>query len=1145
GSSITQSQDRDAQVDNFVRIEQDTYNSAKLKKLEDWLFDEQTSYESKSKLINYLYTWKYTGALAMIRKFIHQTLAAADMTPQEEMLLNQAIKSLSHMKENGVLSSRNVGKHTSIIGTIYEVIDKYDITRTNIYVKMHDNFSKFDILFDFPKEEPFYEGDAFAKDLANALESFGGNDIKINYEITQQPNFNDDFTQGKMSLKFIPDIETLTSFWKSLAPHDFKVTGDADGLRSQKRNNNFFRAFTADEIYDKFLERSKNFYHEAKPIPYESYHVNNSLQLFLFGYGNYPGAFAIIKNPEKFKDVAAFPAEPTNGIYIQNIAKLSANDIYHYKENREYGVVDMLRASNTYEDLKDLGQYNPYFAHYMPDEGVQHYVFLARGAGAVFTSAYMKGLLRGFSNSDSMFFISRDSFGEGNWDDIRRNIKRYIYNDVTKKKGVANFKVLTFQVLKDLKEHYFEEFEINFNSQKFKIVHSHGNKYYLLGLNGEKLLKFTSNRESILEREKFENAPEIDDDILLKAILSAKRNEFRDSLDEVYAHFLRTGIINRLSWDGINPAKICVVDEVAVGTFDFVFKFVVEELSRQDPYEIDNLREKVNEKLGGDYWYLFDKDPFEFSAQDGELAEKLYEAIKAVKAENSKEAIDSDIFIGHVHRLKDEQIIDGYPTLRKDDIMKDFGMTEEEADKVEFTISLKADFAPHIVKIVRQRHSKPQIEFEADWVLLEAYLKALLSYNGVIDYYNREYKRLAVETLKEMIESDKTSISTKYHALAALQEFPYDSVIEYLESLISSNDSDDAVKERASSVLKETFDSYMKEMIDGKMSEEDGSFIKNFSLVMENEQFLKKLSVESGSNYIKLEIFRTFKAIDLKRERMRLIGIDANSFAALKQHHVMALREMDFYLVPLRSDFEDEERMDDFNAFKIKRSNWHFIKSMPEDLSSEKIFDTIVQTTKQEINEAKFVHAQDMPINPKSNFYSKQPFYRGKALFSTNDIDSSEYLKYEGIFGLDTVFYVDPELKIDRRMLATAVAQLINTHDLRKTRPQKIVISKLDKSEHLFEDHLSNGFIGINASVNGKSSEQRIILQAGLFHELSHEFTGKSGEEFEAKQTQHDVNCIEALIKKTAQDTGESRFLINEKIVKIFVYIINTQRDNI
>ncbi|MDR1194898.1 MAG: hypothetical protein LBL00_00295 [Endomicrobium sp.] len=1150
GSSITPEQKRNTEIDKFVRTGQNVYNSGKLKNIEDWLFDEQTSYESKIKLINYLNTWKYTGALAIIKRFIHQTLSAPEMTSREESLLNLAVRALSHIKTNGVLATKNVGKHISIIGSVYEVIDKYDDTRTKIYVKMNNNFSSFDILFDFPEDEPFFEGDAFSKDLIKALESFGGDNIKINYEITKQPEFNDDFTQGKMSIKFTPDIATLTSFWKSLAPHDFKVIGDAD------KKNMSLRAFTADEIYYKFLERSKNFYHEQKPILYDDDHFNNSFQKFLFGNGEFQGALAIVKNPEKFKDIRAFPAETLENSYVQNITKITYNEMIELFEDGKSNSVHMLRASNRYEDLVKLAQGNPYFAHYMPDDGVQHYVFLARGAGAAFTSAYMKGLLRGYSDSDSIFFISRDTFGRSNWEMVSKNIRSYVYNE-KKKRGVVNFKALTFQILKDLKKQYFEEFEVDFDSKKFKIVHSHANNYYLLGANGEKLLKFTSDRKSISKREKFENAPEIGDDILLKAMTSNRYNDFRDKLDEVYENFLKTGIMNKLYWDGINPAKICVVDEIAVGTFDFVFKFVVEELSRQDPYEIDDLREKVNEKLGEDYWYLFDKDTFEFTEQEGELAEKLYKTINEIRAENSKKPVDSDIFIGRINRrLSDDQIIDGYPTLLIKKIMEDFDMTEEEANKLILNVSITADFAPHIVKINNLRPSQWQIEFEADWVLLEAYLKALLSYNGVIDYYNREYKRLAVETLKEMIDSDKTSLNTKLNALVSLQEFQYDSVIEYLESLISNNETDSVIKEKVASILDKTFDSYMQEMINIKMPVGDRSFIKNFSLLMENERFLKKLSLESSSNYIKSEIFKIFEAIDLRREKMRLIGIDTNSFATLKQHHVMALREMDFYLVPLRSDSEDEKRMDDFNTFKIKPSNWHFIRSMPENLSSEKIFDTIVETTNKEINGTNFVHAESMPVNPESDFYSKQPVYRGQELFATGNIDTSGYVKYEDISGLDTVFYVDPELKVDRQMLADAVTEALNRHDLRETVPKRIVISKLDRSEHLFEDHLPNGFIGINASVNKETAEHRIILQSGLFHELSHELTGRSGEEFETEQAKYDADYLQTLAKQKPKGllnaindpeefikNGYSRTMTN--IIKVFDSVLDPESDNI
>ena len=64
------------------------------------------------------------------------------------------------------------------------------------------------------------------------------------------------------------------------------------------------------------------------------------------------------------------------------------------------------------------------------------------------------------------------------------------------------------------------------------------------------------------------------------------------------------------------------------------------------------------------------------------------------------------------------------------------------------------------------------------------------------------------------------------------------------------------------------------------------------------------------------------------------------------------------------------------------------------------------------------------------------------------------------------------------------------------TRPMSfkdgIFIGYLDKSTNLFEDHLNNGFIGVNAGIFQMKDEdvKKAIIHAGIIHELTHEFKG-------------------------------------------------------
>ena len=74
--------------------------------------------------------------------------------------------------------------------------------------------------------------------------------------------------------------------------------------------------------------------------------------------------------------------------------------------------------------------------------------------------------------------------------------------------------------------------------------------------------------------------------------------------------------------------------------------------------------------------------------------------------------------------------------------------------------------------------------------------------------------------------------------------------------------------------------------------------------------------------------------------------------------------------------------------------------------------------------------------------------------------------------------------------------------------PDTFVFAILDSSSHLFEDHIRNGFIGINRSVIEIENEKtrKALLRIGLVHELSHEFTAQKGKSFEKRQLERDTD---------------------------------------
>ncbi|MBN1526365.1 MAG: SpoIIE family protein phosphatase, partial [Candidatus Omnitrophica bacterium] len=105
---------------------------------------------------------------------------------------------------------------------------------------------------------------------------------------------------------------------------------------------------------------------------------------------------------------------------------------------------------------------------------------------------------------------------------------------------------------------------------------------------------------------------------------------------------------------------------------------------------------------------------------------------------------------------------------------------------------------------------------------------------------------------------------------------------------------------------------------------------------------------------------------------------------------------------------------------------------------------------------------------------------------------------------------VDEELQLSEEdvgnLISEALARLGKEGDINRL-PPTLVMTMLDSSTHMFEDHLYNGFIGVNRAITriAKRETRRIVLSMGLVHELSHELSGQTGKEFETAQLSRDA----------------------------------------
>lgn len=108
-----------------------------------------------------------------------------------------------------------------------------------------------------------------------------------------------------------------------------------------------------------------------------------------------------------------------------------------------------------------------------------------------------------------------------------------------------------------------------------------------------------------------------------------------------------------------------------------------------------------------------------------------------------------------------------------------------------------------------------------------------------------------------------------------------------------------------------------------------------------------------------------------------------------------------------------------------------------------------------------------------------------------------------------------------------------------------LFIGFLDKSTNLFEDHLNNGFIGVNRAIFEveDNTVKHALLKTGIIHEISHELKGKlSSKEyrnFEGKMMYDDIKYLIDFVAKTDYNKKKEQILEKDEVLKIKQQILN------
>lgn len=211
-----------------------------------------------------------------------------------------------------------------------------------------------------------------------------------------------------------------------------------------------------------------------------------------------------------------------------------------------------------------------------------------------------------------------------------------------------------------------------------------------------------------------------------------------------------------------------------------------------------------------------------------------------------------------------------------------------------------------------------------------------------------------------------------------------------------------------------------------------------------------------------------------------------------------------------------------------KRKNFKFTLSMFYSLIKK--YDKSY-TLMMEFAKSKNVSTLTYTINFDTDFNEDSKSARGFKRFQGKTIDI--------IVEKQLADRIDKEKII--QILDAAIRRVNNPiRDVKDT----LFIGIVDKSTNLFEDHLNNGFIGVNEGILHIEDKviKQAVLEAGLIHEISHELKGPLNaseyREFEDEMMFADIKFIIEYVAKIkyGEDADINKILFTNEYYK---YIVN------
>ncbi len=627
----------------------------------------------------------------------------------------EIIEALAELKRVPLPKKDAEKSPSSIMGIINKRLEKYGLRKkSRIIGPYHEIKIELD-----PEDLPIG-----IEDLKNEI----GKDFKKAGVVVEMSH-----SSNMIGVKIDPYSENLTKFWRALGSLDFRFTKDGK----------YYRPFTMYEIVEKvekradmfldgleieLLEMESNGVMDKDPDLYEEkYNEYRDLKFFVYGDGTEtnPGLINIIKHPDQLRPLSDKEYKWYKRTHYGVDSMITMIDGEKYIS---YGNSPIIRTESiertvvedsgekwkmtplcSFNDIVRVTRSNPYFTHFMENIEKDWYLrsYVAKRADGSFYRTY--------------YFNPEGEYASKTVKEVK-GIKKWVY--------LARAAGSVFQTAFIMDQIRGEE---KSNHEMFFISRDTLGDYYEY-----RHFVISSLKEIREEEDKYEGIyPELEKKVLedLDQKYTSGEERWREVLDGIWWQLKTSGILNGVKYG----EHISVVDEIAVGTYDYMFKYIVEKKS---------LEESIKKREDS---IQFRMDKYKESREEAEAK------VKAVVA-----PIYVDIFIGDARENLRE-----YPVLQQDIIERDYGMVSERARRIKTAVSKLADFQPHPVMVhhnakIPATKNRFRIRLEESDVLVSSFLNALLGINGLLEYHDL----IVFYPLEKLLKEDPSPEIRKAAALA-------------------------------------------------------------------------------------------------------------------------------------------------------------------------------------------------------------------------------------------------------------------------------------------------------------------------------------------------------------------------------------------